>query len=826
MKRLVAPLCVFLICLLFLQRSAGQAVITVGRVIGQITTCQGVESVNQEYQSFLLLGFNLTSTVNVAAPAGFLASLAQNSGFKGAITLTPKKGAIIDTIYVRLGPMATVGNVGGLVAITYNGLAPQTVAVTGTVLPMPSADPEPNITVENGTTLPRLNFEGTGNMYNWTSSNPNIGLAQSGIDSLPTFRVLSSSPDTVVDTITVTPVLAGLAYVTNNTDNTVSVINTLTNTLDTTISGLPRYPSNEILSPNDSELYVLDFNSQYISVINTITNKLVKNFMIPETPYPAKFPYEMAVNPEGTRLYLVDVGDGVLFVLDALTGKQILQENTNGLYPSEIIFSNSGNLFYIGEDHGINGSIYVFNAGSNTQSGQINLPTAFGSPVYGLPPEPYSYINMVSSPDSTRLYTGGDVVNTVTQKWITTLKTGYAGMGVPGAVAISPDGKQLYVIITGIGTQSAIQVFNTTTYAMTASINFVQSQGTPSGLCINPDGAYLYVSMTGTNMLMLINTLTNTIVTSIPVGNSPEINANCVKPGGCFGDPITFTITVTPGPVPIIISSTETLPALITTYGTPSASENFTVSGKLLRAGILVTAPRGFEVSLDNSTFSSTVTINGSGTLPATAVYIRLMAADMVGTYTGHVVLTSPGAGNNNILILKSTVNPADLTITADNKTKAYRAPNPPLTVTYQGFEDGDGPAQLTAPPMISTTAVTDSPVGVYPITVSGAYDLNYDFSYIQGTLTVLPDVVIPNTFTPNGDGINDKWDIQKIDNYPNCNMKVFNRDGQLVYSSTGYSIPWDGTYKGSALPAGTYYYILNLNADVPVLSGFVAIIR
>jgi gliding motility-associated-like protein len=114
----------------------------------------------------------------------------------------------------------------------------------------------------------------------------------------------------------------------------------------------------------------------------------------------------------------------------------------------------------------------------------------------------------------------------------------------------------------------------------------------------------------------------------------------------------------------------------------------------------------------------------------------------------------------------------------------------------------------------------------VYPITASGAYSPNYDISYLQGTLTITPDVIIPNTFTPNGDGINDKWDIQKIEDYPNCELKVFSRYGQLVYSSNGYRIPWDGTYKGSLLPTGTYYYILNLNAGVPVISGFVAIIR
>jgi gliding motility-associated-like protein len=54
----------------------------------------------------------------------------------------------------------------------------------------------------------------------------------------------------------------------------------------------------------------------------------------------------------------------------------------------------------------------------------------------------------------------------------------------------------------------------------------------------------------------------------------------------------------------------------------------------------------------------------------------------------------------------------------------------------------------------------------------------------------------------------------------------VYNRYGENVYSSIGYGIPWNATYKGARLPAGTYYYIIDLKNKSKVLSGFVAIIR
>ena len=88
------------------------------------------------------------------------------------------------------------------------------------------------------------------------------------------------------------------------------------------------------------------------------------------------------------------------------------------------------------------------------------------------------------------------------------------------------------------------------------------------------------------------------------------------------------------------------------------------------------------------------------------------------------------------------------------------------------------------------------------------------------------PDIIVPNTFTPNGDRINDTWNIEHLDFYTNCTVQIYTRSGQLVYSSIGYGIPWDGTYKGHQLPTGTYYYIINLKDSGEKLSGYVTIIR
>jgi len=86
-------------------------------------------------------------------------------------------------------------------------------------------------------------------------------------------------------------------------------------------------------------------------------------------------------------------------------------------------------------------------------------------------------------------------------------------------------------------------------------------------------------------------------------------------------------------------------------------------------------------------------------------------------------------------------------------------------------------------------------------------------------------DIHIPNTFTPNGDGINDKWEIAGLQGDESTIVKVYNRYGELLFKNVGYSIPWDGTYKDKKLPAGVYYYVINTRGSNQVISGSVSII-
>ena len=86
--------------------------------------------------------------------------------------------------------------------------------------------------------------------------------------------------------------------------------------------------------------------------------------------------------------------------------------------------------------------------------------------------------------------------------------------------------------------------------------------------------------------------------------------------------------------------------------------------------------------------------------------------------------------------------------------------------------------------------------------------------------------IFIPNAFTPNNDGFNDSWNIPALDAYPDFELLVFNRYGEIVYKNSRIRKPWDGNYKANLLPAGAYAYILKLNVANQIFKGTVMLIH
>ncbi|MDB5004675.1 MAG: hypothetical protein JWQ34_2900, partial [Mucilaginibacter sp.] len=384
------------------------------------------------------------------------------------------------------------------------------------------------------------------------------------------------------------------------------------------------------------------------------------------------------------------------------------------------------------------------------------------------------------------------------------------------------------------------------------TINYV-----PGNITVNAAGP----SITASGTLQPLTTIygTPSSSTSITVSGSALTSGIVITPPAGFEvstDNLTFGNTVTVGssgtvpPIPVYIRLKQT--TFVGSYsgnislkspGAADVNQIMPVS-TVTPAPLLITANSIVKIygnTLTGAPGSTTFIVNGlknAETVGAvTIVYGAAAGANAnTGTYNVSVIPSAAAGGTfapgNYTITYQAgniTVTPASLTATADSKSKIYGDVNPVLTISYTGFVNSDGIAQLTTQPAAVTTATQASPVGQYPIIVSDGSASNYTFGYVDGILTVnqVPSAIIniPNTFTPNGDGINDTWNINNLNTYSNVTVEILNRYGTRVYFSNNYSVPWDGKYNGANVPAGTYYYVITGVNNKP-LTGYVAVIR
>jgi gliding motility-associated-like protein len=116
----------------------------------------------------------------------------------------------------------------------------------------------------------------------------------------------------------------------------------------------------------------------------------------------------------------------------------------------------------------------------------------------------------------------------------------------------------------------------------------------------------------------------------------------------------------------------------------------------------------------------------------------------------------------------------------------------------------------------------------------NGSYDVvvrddNNCISVNEEVTLTMPEacgMVIYDAFSPNGDDKNPVWTIGNVGSFPKIKVKIFNLWGKEVFNSSGYATPWDGTYEGKDLPAGTYYYVIDPGDESDVLTGAVSIVK
>ncbi len=253
---------------------------------------------------------------------------------------------------------------------------------------------------------------------------------------------------------------------------------------------------------------------------------------------------------------------------------------------------------------------------------------------------------------------------------------------------------------------------------------------------------------------------------------------------------------------------------------------------------LLVTDGNGCTISdtfVVNALNSVSVTAVGDSTVCPNAIGVQLSAID-----SGAASLRWIN-GNGVVLGTTSTV---FVDIYADTSIFVIEAVNDICIArdTVVLFES-DGPGIDAGPDRTiepgNSVAIGGSPTAAdgvsvtwSPITdLSGSTEANPDANplvttlyYVSGTddigcfgidsvLITVEKLIDPNDgFSPNGDGVNDFFTIDRIDEFPNATVEIYNRWGNLLYKSDpGYTNPWNGQFNGNTMPTGTYYYIIDL---------------
>ncbi len=220
--------------------------------------------------------------------------------------------------------------------------------------------------------------------------------------------------------------------------------------------------------------------------------------------------------------------------------------------------------------------------------------------------------------------------------------------------------------------------------------------------------------------------------------------------------------------------------------------------------------------------FGVAITLDGSQSTGALTYQWLDDQGDVIGT---DPVLALPGLANGSytftLIVADGPCTDSDaVTVTVLDLPIADAGPDQTIflsgTATLGGSPTGpQGAVFLWSPDSLLSSATVPDPVADPPSTTwftvlvtapNGCVALD------SVLVTVVPEVVIPNGFTPNGDGWNDAWVIDFIDLFPESEVEVYNRWGELLFRSVGYRTPWDGRYNGGFVPVGTYYYVVKLN--------------
>lgn len=356
-------------------------------------------------------------------------------------------------------------------------------------------------------------------------------------------------------------------------------------------------------------------------------------------------------------------------------------------------------------------------------------------------------------------------------------------------------------------------------------------------------------------------------LTAIPVMENPrdlvpEITISSSPNPACVGDNITTTAVISNGgtnpQITFFVNGVSVQSGSGQTFSSAGLNPGDIVTAELISddpcAAVSTVSSNSSSLTI-NPISNPTVTLSSSTTTAcaneivtltatqngctATATYQWLVNGTPVASDTTGVFSSTFG-GNASVSVNMScsdpcatpaTSNTVDLSITVVN---ANAGPDQVISPGQTAILNGSGGGAYSWVPTSSlsdnntaTTFATPGATTVYTltVTVNGCTDQD------NVTVFVVEPINVPNTFTPNGDGTNDIWEIRNIEDFPNAKVTVYDRWGQKVFNTVGYTNAnaWDGTNHGLNLPAAVYYYVIDLNnggGKDDVYSGSITIVH
>jgi YVTN family beta-propeller protein len=288
----------------------------------------------------------------------------------------------------------------------------------------------------------------------------------------------------------------GYLYVPNEADNTVSVIDTSNDSVVATIPVSGKYADGVAVSPNGAVVYVAS-ESGVVNVIDTATNTVTATIQVGNSGL-ADF---VAFSPDGSKAYVTHYTGNSVTVIDTASNTVVADIAVDSCYA--VAVSPDGSRAYVSGS----GTVSVIDTSSNSVIDTITNNAAGSGTSTGI----------AVSRDGKLVYVDDwasgivSVIDTTTNSLTGVINVG----GMPYGVVFSPDGSHAYVA----NATGAVSVINTSSNSI---IDTISVGGEAVGVAISPDGSRVYVSHDKSNTVTVIDTTTDAIVDTITVGNGPE----------------------------------------------------------------------------------------------------------------------------------------------------------------------------------------------------------------------------------------------------------------------------------------------------------------